>query len=1065
MHLKELEIFGFKSFPEKTWLKFEPGITVVVGPNGCGKSNVLDAIKWALGDQSPKSLRGAKMEDVIFNGTERQAPLSYAEVALTFCNEDKYLPIDYQEVCVTRRLYRSGESEYFINKNLVRLKDIEELFMGTGVGESTYSFVEQGKIEVFLSYKPEDKRLIFDEASGIVKYKERKRETMRRLEETQENLLRLDDIIAEVKRQIRYLERQVEKARKYKETQSTLVETEKKIAVLEIAGVQLKLDDLNARVQVLNETLAGKDQAFQAALASQTDLEAKTDSARRAMDKINNAVVSLAAQIENAESHIAVCRQRALELAERNQALLQTRSALTDRLKLQSGRVEEEKKRLVSVAGDFNRLDSEAAGLGEARRSLIKENDLAANAGAAAKGDLMELESRRVNLHNSLIQAQANIGSLLKRKQRLLLDKARIENLLKEREDVFSRVERELETEEAALGDLRKLRDELLGRQRDLSLQKETLAVQLIGKEKELIELQAYFDFLKDLQTKYDTFSQKQAVTIIFDREPKDINKVVASLKDASFIPAGQGFSTRVEAKIITLDEGQLQEKISAINSSISQIHCEITSCANAIEEATQMANRQAGLVMEEERRRQAKEQQRESINREVARLREEFELIAKELDTTLAGLSDLEAEQKESEQDLSLCQNAIGAAQQNLRQAQSLISRNTEKIGQIDVDIVRCQTQSQAYLKEKDELSAKINILEEECGNTVKGIADVDSETQDNQARIDHFNAEAVSLAKRIEVLRQDIDEQSRRKSEQQGQETVLSAEMSVLRETTSRVQQDIERLRADIHELELEVQGFEYERQKVKDYLIQVYQLAEDALSAVSAPEPMEALQEEKARLLKRKESLGEVNLIAIEEFEELKGRETFLDSQKQDLVNSSEELKKAIMKINRISREIFIETFNKIQEEFKKNFRFLFNGGRAQLILIDPENILESGVEIEVQPPGKKLQNVSLLSGGEKALTAISLIFAIFRVKPSPLCVLDEIDAPLDEANVDRFNNILKEFAAFSQFICITHNKKTMGAADILYGVTMQEKGISKVVSVKFASDQEPAAVAAA
>ncbi|MDD5070862.1 MAG: AAA family ATPase, partial [Candidatus Omnitrophica bacterium] len=522
MYLTKVEIFGFKSFPEKTSLKFEPGITVVVGPNGCGKSNILDAVKWALGEQSPKSLRGTKMEDIIFNGTEHYPPLNYAEVILTFCNEDGYLPIDYKEVSVARRLYRSGESQYFINKNNVRLKDIQDLFMGTGIGESTYSFVEQGKIAIFLGYKPEEKRLIFDEASGIVKYKDRKRETMRRLKETDENLLRLDDIIAEVKRQVRYLERQVHKATKYKETEEELIAVEKKIATLQIEELQTKsdrvLEDLNLLVGQNQE----KEIFLDGLRLQEESLIAGLDELRQKIETNNSEIVSVNAGLETSASHLSVYNQRIQELQERNLSLVSIEEKIRERLDSHQQRVLAERHQLDTFQERVQQLTlsiEEMKVKKETLQALIDTAKIGINEG---KVKVLELESAKVNSHNSSIESQTQLATLIKRKQRLLLDKAKLEVLLSEAEEKLKSSCLEFEETKTQLEELKKHKEQLALEGKALDSQREILRTSLVDKDKELIELKSCYEFLRDLRLKYDTFSLQKKVTVIFDEDPKD---------------------------------------------------------------------------------------------------------------------------------------------------------------------------------------------------------------------------------------------------------------------------------------------------------------------------------------------------------------------------------------------------------------------------------------------------------------------------------------------------------------------------------------------------------------
>ncbi|UCD14796.1 MAG: AAA family ATPase [Candidatus Omnitrophota bacterium] len=1059
MYLKELEIFGFKSFPEKTTLKFEPGVIVVVGPNGCGKSNVFDSIKWALGEQSPKSLRGSKMEDVIFNGTENHLPLNYTEVALTFSNEDRYLPIDYKEVSVSRKLYRSGESNYFINKNVVRLKDVQSLFMGTGIGESTYSFIEQGKIEIFLSYKPEDKRLIFDEASGIIMYKERKKEALRRLKDTDDNLLRLEDILSEVRRQIRYLERQVNKAKRYKEIKEKLLGVEKKIAALKFWSLEDKNNNFAQELKTLSENEENKNKELTEVKEKCEQLNADVRQLRKDLSTASSAVVSLNAQAETSLKHIAVYEQRVKELSERNQDLNQRRASCDERLTLAQRRLSQEQKRLIDIEEVLGSADGQIKELQSQKNRLEKDISQAKKKIKEDKEKILEFETKKVNLTNQQIEIQTNLFSFIKRKKRLSLDKSRLEELLSEKKQLLEEARKQAEDIESNLDALKKKRITLALKEKELAAYKEELKTKLIEREKELIELRACYEFLKDLRTKYDAFSITKKITLVFDEEPININKMVISLKDVEFRKVGDLYKAEIEAKVVSLQEEELEGKITNTQAEIEEIKRMLADLAVQKDKLSQEVSVENKIIVEEERKLSEKLTEKESLNSEWSRLQEELELVEEEVKATVQDIGNFEQKQKDTEGELSGLQEQLEAAHCDLEKCQAIIGTSSEKLREIDIEVVRKEEQKQSFFKEKESLNSKISLFQEEKADILKNIADIDKEKQNNSLRIVSLEEEMEKLNKKMEEDRRQIQECQLQKEKLEEQEGILQQQIEEKAQLANSCEKQLQEARSSIYNKKLDMQSVEYEKEKIRDYLRQVYQIEFDtaAVNVKEVEESLQALVEEKENAQKKMSSLGEVNLIAIEEFEELKKREQFLDNQKQDLIVSKDNLKKAIQKINRTTKEMFLDTFNKVQEEFKRNFRFLFGGGRAQLILLDEDNILESGVEIEVQPPGKKLQNVSLLSGGEKALTAISLIFAIFRVRPSPICVLDEIDAPLDEANVDRFNQLLKEFSSISQFIVITHNKRTMSNADVLYGVTMQEKGVSKVVSVKFAASQ--------
>lgn len=1059
MFLKSLGVYGFKSFPERTTLKFEPGVTVVVGPNGCGKSNVFDAIKWALGEQSPKSLRGSKMEDVIFNGTEHHSPLSYSEVTLTFSNEDHYLPIDYKEVAVTRKLYRSGESEYYLNKNQVRLKDLQNLFLGTGIGESTYSFVEQGKIEVFLSYKPEEKRLIFDEASGIVKYKERKKEALKKLNETEQNLLRLEDIIVEVQRQTRYLERQVAKTRKYKEIKSVLVDVERKIATIQIEEVDKKIDCSLEQLNGLKKEEEKQASELASFKAKDGEYNKEIQEIRNTLDEVTSQIISLNSKLELYENTIAINGQRIEERRMRIANIDSEQEELTRKVSFREQRLCQEKELCAALDEDMNRSIPEIEMLRKNKEQMSKEIKDLHREIEENKKEILFKEVEKANFNNEFVEAQERLRSLFARKKRLTLDKEKLGVFFKEREQSLTQVEDQAKILEKEFAQLKREKMHIEQELKVHAQMRHSLDKERVEEEKRLAELRAYYEFLKDLRIKYGGFSSTKKVKVIFDEIPTKLNKLIISLKDVNITPTQLGgqacYMAEVEAKVVLFEESELQDTISKSTAHIGEL-----SKKEQEEEVTEKGLREEAekiqqTISEYDKKLGAKLQEKESLTQEFLRVKDEFELLQEEIDENIGQIQVAEEKKKNIEENFKQAEAALSAIRNSLEENQAREGTLGQQLQSIEIEITKKEMELNALNDKKDALLRRILMSEEDKNSFIRTKERLFKEREENSEKIALHVHENESLREEIEQKKTMIEKHTEEKEKLKEDEDAIAAEREKIVAQIDEAENILEEIKKALYEKKLHIQEQEFEKSKIIDYLHQVYQI-EFVPQHDMLKEHYEECVQERDKLKKKLDSLGDVNLVAIEEFEELNTRYNFLDGQKSDLVRSKDELKKAIHKINRTSRQIFLEVFTKIREEFKKNFRFLFGGGRAELVLLDEENVLESGVEIEVQPPGKKLQNVSLLSGGEKALAAIALIFAIFKIKPSPLCVLDEIDAPLDEVNVDRFNQVLRNFAHQSQFVVITHNKKTMGMADVLYGVTMQEKGVSKIVSVKFAEE---------
>ncbi len=1067
MFLKELELVGFKSFPEKTKLKFEPGITAIVGPNGCGKSNIFDSIRWVLGEQSTKALRGTKMEDVIFNGTDNKSPLGMAEVSLVFSNQSRRLSIDSDEIEICRRIFRSGESQYLLNKAPVRLKDISELFMGTGIGAESYSLVEQGKISLVLSTRPEERRLIFDEASGITKYKAQKKEALRKLEETEQNFLRINDIITEVKREINSLERQVNKARRYKEAFEELKNKEVVLANLEVGEIKLQEQSLSSKASNAQNDINSCEEKISNINAKITQSLGRIQQVEQDLADYNIQLINLDNLINNNTQRIEMNGDRTTELKSRIGSLKDQLQEAQARIETARGNLENFQKEYDALKGVVQQKEE----LLSKRQKEYEEADTSITSFEAqikqTKGQILDLTAVNSRIKNDISDLQATLKSHILRKKRLDLEKIKSQEEKDNLNQLLGQEILQLGNMEQELGQIQesntRITDELSN---DSSIQ-EGLLKDIQSLEKEKITLQSQQQFLRELKLKYEDISQSfNAVVYLNDTPGENVSGMVIRVNEAPSridpesenLPQNFNYRLKGEAKQMPLDTQAIEKRLEQIGVEIDKKQLELQTIEARMQQLNQEQQDLAEKIKSQEITISNKNLQKTNITEQLDRINQEYEVVGIELQEIDEQITQLNTRQHQLESSLS----------QNNQQQQ----QQEEKISSSENSINESRALREETLIDITQIKTEIDNLGVRFSQQEKTHALLENTCRESEALFKRYEEEVEESLAKIGQLSQECGQLQEQNNSAQGQKVEVAGlkekQQLEFKQLSQLQQQDnaqlglcannAEDLRTQMHQYQMQMKEFDFKRRSIKDRINQVYKFDLDEVSSALGPvfdENKDALTERINELKRKVDSMGTVNLIAIEEYEELKKRYDFLTQQRDDLEKARNSLHDAIAKINRTTRQMFLDAFKMIQIEFRNYFRLLFGGGEAQIILTEESKPLESGIEMICRPPGKKLQNVLALSGGEKSLAAVALIFAIFKVKPAPFCVLDEVDAALDEANISRFSTMLQEFTANSQFLVITHSKRTIANADVMYGITMQEPGISKIVSVKLSS----------
>ncbi|HPW76510.1 MAG: Chromosome partition protein Smc [Candidatus Omnitrophica bacterium ADurb.Bin292] len=1185
MRLKKLEIVGFKSFADKTDIFFDKGVTCIVGPNGCGKSNVSDSIRWVLGERSAKILRGSSMEDVIFNGTEVRKPLAFAEVSLTIDNSDHTLPIEYNDVTIARRLYRTGESEYLLNKTVCRLKDLQDLILDTGIGSSSYSMIEQGRIDYILKADPEERRFLIEEAAGIAKFKAKKDESIRKLERTEDNLKRLNDIVLEVQKNIQYAERQAKRAEKYKVELERLKSLEIKRAFLFQGQIATQTSQLNEKIQFQKNELGRLETVLS---ESQAQLAQQEISLRDVLDRYQQKEserYGVLSKIETNEQKSQFLREKKIEIAQQRGQVLQEQDQVNQSLGAGQQKKEEMEKLLKTQETDLSScqdrltqvqttLDAHESSIQACKEVLeqcrhdfleasqatihtrneyqrhrsLKENlDQQCKRGESETSrvsaeiavwdqrltnvtqliETNEAEYRSLEQKLSLIETQLSEQTRTRTAQE---EKIRqIQLSIKEKDSrlrVLTEVDEHQETsfhdfiaeneaeQQGLVRDLKTVLKVAEGKEWALDIALghfvRSVIVQDLPTAKTLAEklkarrsfttgilLQSFlpsFASLPDAEAMYQSAGFSPLLSFVSPASgwEEAVSRILGNIYVAeqfpfqfleaflqgdtrAFLITQDGFLFTPDKKIFFWNNTNRMEfafsrsgEVARIRQEIDQLRLDMTSAEGNLEG---VASGQRNLLTEAESSRAKKTElliARESLETEKKNIKERLAAFQQEMDLTQSELQDmvresqeifgkethLEAELRQKEAEES---RVHGIQMEKENELQSLLSERENVL--LEVQQVRSQTEQyqQGIHHLQDSMRLIAQHIAKDNDRLVflgEGLARFDAkdvELAEDESRCHGMAQEYQSQLREVdlslELLRQEKTEAETR-LEQQNQAIHASQEK----------QKQIQEAQ---HQISLQIMDLDYQFKNVAERLLQRYRLNLTDLDPQAypfTPEELQNVEEDIARLQTKVDSLGTVNLLAIEEYQELKQRYDFLVAQKKDLEDARDSLMEAIRKINRTTKQLFEDTFAQVQVTFREYYQTLFRGGDARLTLIDEEHPLDSGIDIVVRPPGKKLQNMSLLSGGEKALTAVALLFALFKIRPSPFCLLDEVDAPLDEANIDRFLAVLRSFVDTTQFLIITHNRKTIAMGDSLYGVTMEEPGVSKIVSVKVRSGDE-------
>ncbi|HZZ72366.1 MAG TPA: chromosome segregation protein SMC [Pirellulales bacterium] len=1183
--LKALELAGFKSFAEKTRFEFPRGITVVVGPNGSGKSNVVDAIKWALGEQSVKSLRSKEMIDVIFNGAANRRPLNSAEVTLTFDNADRRFPIDTPEVQVTRRVYRSGEAEYLLNRQACRLMDIRELCRGTGVATEAYSVIEQGKVDVLLQSSPRDRRLIFEEAAGISRFKTKKIESLRRLERVEQNLLRLSDIVDEVESRLKSVRLQAAKAQRYKEVADRLQELRTQVGRADWRKLGQKLGEFEAEAAALQEEISSAATQAEAMDGQilEHDLEInEVDESLRSheshLHQNRQRIAVLESSIEHErtrcleyDEEVQRHRRQAIALSVRAGDLQQLVAATADeyaaaetRRQESSDRLTEVQKNLAELTGEIEALRGES----DSRRTAHREQ---AQTVAAMMGEIAAFETgvstaealdardrqRLAELHSSRefltgeatqlrqrlseltsdweaneAQRQADQRELASARQQLAHEQQELAQWQQlhagaaERTRVLEEWERRLEGVHAGVkellvraqglttGPLKAIRGMVADLLR-VPVEMAPLIDIALGEKAQHLVINSGFDLQLVIEGESARLSGRVGF-LRLDWEPEPTTTpainlqqqpgilaradefvevdppfqalvsrllgrtwIVDRLEDATAasegIGRGQNFVTR-KGELLTADGGLVagpRNASSGLISRRSELRALKQQLVELREKIAERSERTAELA-EKVTRGDAELQQTTAAHQQLATAlaeqrqqvraaEERLEQLAQQTDSLAQQVARAAAEQQAAQTALADAQHRWRQAQDELAQRQTRLDQDAAKLQEADrrrqqlarqatsrqVDLAKAEQQledlrgrQRQYEQDQQERQSAIAESYQQLAQSVArrehadaNILTAEAELADLYLRKESFAAEAIVLQQRREAHRQ---------------------ERANLTQEAQRLRNRIRRLEEKLHKKELAAGEVRHERTGLADRLREDYAIELAALEEETAEADLGArteIEREIADLRQKLNQIGGVNLDALHELGELEERFAHLAGQLGDLTAAKEALEQIIHKINADSRTLFADTLAAVKGHFQALFRKLFGGGQADIVLEEGVDILESGIEIIARPPGKELRSISLMSGGEKTLTCVALLLAIFRNRPSPFCILDEVDAALDEANIGRFIEVVKEFLTWTQFVIVTHSKKTMTCASTLYGITMQESGVSKRVSVRF------------
>ena len=1172
MYLSKLELNGFKSFANKTTLDILPGVTSIVGPNGCGKTNIVDAISWVLGEQRIRMLRGYKMEDIIFNGTSGRQPVGMAEVTLTFDNSDGGLPVEYSEVSITRRIYRSGESGYYINKKPCRLKDINELILGTGLGNRSYSLVGQGRIDQILQSRPEERRQLLEEAAQISRYRQKKEEALRKLERTRSNLLRVDDILKEVKRQLSIAERQARKAEKYRQCRDRLRELETTSGRLELESNRTRAANLHLEKEQWQDKCRVLEAELEEVEKNLTELRLRRGERVDRLAERKAELVGIRAEIDKSRHRIELNAERGGELKRERAQLNEEITNITNSLSAGNQEAEQLRESLKGLIEANQKRDALLRGKEEELQSLRNERATVEKELSSLQSKSLESSRREGHIRNELSGLRAGDKELVLRRRKLEVE---LEGIGEDEVELQAEFEaagplgREVEAKLNALKDkLKEARGLIKAREEEMTVlrnRKEKLLVAISERESQIQVLKnwdeerprtavdilmagiregeftlpgvigpldEYIKIRPGCENIVRAVLGEKLRSLVVESLP-DALEVIGFLKDkkagsirliivdwlkqtdlkkgaagsdqpgwkdlagkVSFLPPIEGLEYALLGEVVSVsdlsrystaaDRGQIVTAEGIIASHPGIIFwagdAQLDSPLSLKEVETELV----GLRVEESDIKRVEEETRNNLISGRQKIEELVRALHRlEMEITLSR-----NEQSRRENALGKLRLSCDAIKNELKAMEEEHRRTTGRLKQLELSLSECPSDDQIKENELDSLrerlSERVQALRQLEGEVTElkislassreredGLTDrlkrIISEN-DNQGvllesrrrRIVEDEDREKKLKEETVRLRDDIGGWDRQVEELQskvsGQEveiTALSKECEEKEELFRRIRPRVQEAQSKMGSQDVILAELRIKEQTVRQRMREKYDIELDDMEVpVDAGNP-EEMNEEIELLRDKMGHMTDVNLAALADKETYESRFTTLTEQKDDLEAAAKDIEEAISRINVTAREKLQATYDIVRKHFQDIFFHLFGGGKADLILDVEKDILDSGLDIIAQPPGKKLSHISLLSGGERALTTIALIFALFKVQPSPFYILDEIDAPLDEANIGRFVTLLKTLASEAQFIIITHNKLSISEADILYGITMEESGVSKVVSVRLAA----------